>query len=119
MAQHSAHLDAIEILLHEVAFAANSCPADPHASFKYDLMGDSIIWTDELPDASTIRYSKSTILRVLQRYRTTLMLGTPDVTLERYWDLGKKLFPNWPGFHSSRLQASPELVAHYEQHQRH
>lgn len=104
--------DAKEVAqqLDRVANAANNCVYDPASSFQYDAMSDSIIWTDEIPDPSQCRFSESSILRILQRYRTSVWIRNPEEMFSVYWEVGQEIFPSWPGFHSSRLEASPERL---------
>jgi len=78
---------------------------------RYDLMSDAIVWEDEIP---TLFIGDSLVIRLLFRYRTTVLLGNPDRELECYWRHGQSLFPEWPGFNPSRNRPSQELLKFLE-----
>ncbi|MCA9052087.1 MAG: hypothetical protein KDA89_25290 [Planctomycetaceae bacterium] len=110
-------LDQIEASLQAVAARLNSCHPDPNATVKYDLLANALIWPDELPAPQQPgEFSKLSMVRVLQRHRTTVILGTPSLELEKYWLLGKRLFPQWCGFQQDRITTSDERVALYWKH---
>lgn len=83
---------------------------DPNAVAKYEILSDSLIWSDELE--STRRIGASHALRQLFHYRTFLMLGKalPDNPV---WLRCFELFPNWIGFLPERRTATLELRAAY------
>ena len=109
--------DLIEPSLRDVASRLNSCRPNPEATIKYDLLADALIWPDELPvPRQPGEFSKLSMVRVLQRYRTTVILGAPNSDLEKYWLLGKELFPEWCGFQPDRMTTSDQRVALYWKH---
>lgn len=79
-------------------------------------MSDALLWSDELPDVPSVGFAKLSILRVLLRYRTTLLLGEPDDSLREYWELAKRLFPSWSGFAPERAEAHPDFIRYFETH---
>ena len=71
---------------------------DPNARVNYELMSDSLVWSDELPTPDRYEAQDVWWLRGVWRYRTTLMLGVPDERFRPSWEEAQRLFPNWPGF---------------------
>lgn len=71
---------------------------DPNARVHYELMSDSLVWSDELPPLDEFQASDSSILRGVWRYRTSLIMGVPEEKCRSAWEEAQKLFPNWPGF---------------------
>src|SRR5262249_11962101 len=69
----------------------------------YHLFADALYWTDEAPPWSKPARNVENALRFLWYYRTGLILGEARDHVE-YWDLGKRLFPRWIGFHPSRCK---------------
>lgn len=61
-------------------------------------------WTDEIP-LSIDRLSEN-LLRMILRYRTTLILGVPDSKWEPFWVEAVREFPAWIGFLPERQQQS-------------
>ena len=79
---------------------------DPQARVHYELMSDSLVWSDELPPPDEYEASDCWGLRGIWRFRTTLILGNPDERLRTHWDEAQRLFPNWPGFLPQRQSAT-------------
>ncbi len=77
----------------------------PGASVFYELMSDSLVWSDEIPDLASGDVRPFHCLRFVFRYRTTLILGRPDMRYGRFWEEARKLFPEWPGFEAPRQSA--------------
>jgi hypothetical protein len=73
----------------------------------YEWLSGGLVWTDEIPDPRNVSASLSEVLRPLFRYRTTMILGSPDVQYHGYWCQACELFPAWPGFLPERR--APEL----------
>ncbi|HVS34564.1 MAG TPA: hypothetical protein VMS17_03215 [Gemmataceae bacterium] len=86
--------------------------AAPGASVFYELMSDSLVWSDEIPDLETGDVRAFHCLRYVFRYRTTLILGKPDTRYSDFWEEARSLFPDWPGFEGRRQ--SVELRPVYE-----
>jgi hypothetical protein len=84
----------------------------PEAKMFYELLSDSLIWTDEIPEVSTEQVGGLRSLRFVFRYRTSLMLGKPEERFRPFWDEALSLFPAWPGFDADRQL--PELRTSYE-----
>jgi hypothetical protein len=91
---------------------------NPEAIITYDLFADALAWSDEYPNNylnnPNAHFDEMSSIRVLFRYRTTILLGTPDEILRPYWDQALLLFPNWAGFNPERLKPKQELVNFYE-----
>jgi len=86
----------------------------PDATVGYDVLSDALVWSDEYPRNMAGRLAEFDCVKLLLRYRTTLLLGKPDDTFKPYWDHARERFPNWAGFSSTRLTATEELRAQYE-----
>lgn len=89
----------------------------PDATVGYDVLSDALIWSDEYPASMPHRMADFQCVRLLLRYRTTLLLNRPDETLKPYWNKGRTQFPNWAGFHPDRLMPTDELRKFFD-HQR-
>lgn len=91
-----------------VAPLLNDLKASPDAAPLYDLMSGGLLWTDEFPDFRALRKIPGWgVVRLLFRFRTTLILGEPDAELRFCWEAGQALFPGWPAFDPGRC--TPEL----------
>ena len=99
--------------LQNAAEKLKQCAYSPESHFRFDIMSDAIVWADEIPSPPL---GDAMIVRLLFRFRTTVILGVPDKLLEQYWSLGKTLFPSWPGFRPERSVPCPELLEHYHNH---
>ena len=96
----------------------------PLATVSYDVMSDSLIWSDEIPDIRILSKVEGWgILRFVLHYRTTgLILGdlSPEqfvgLTPEQYrdlWDEAGRLFPGWPGFAPERCSPDHRLAYYF------
>lgn len=81
----------------------------------YDIPGDALFWHDEVPPPSERQPPQpfGSALRLVNRYRTTLILGEPDERLKGVWDIARSLLPNWLGFVPERCSPSDELAKEY------
>ena len=87
----------------------------PDAQIDYELLADAIVWSDEYPSPDEVEEMyEFQCIKILLRYRTSVLLGRPDDTFQPYWDHARRLFPNWAGFTPARLVPSDELKAFYE-----
>ena len=86
----------------------------PNAEIGYDVLADAITWSDEYPSNAAGRMYDFQCIKILLRYRTTVLLGNSDETFRMYWDHAKGLFPHWAGFAPSRFVPSDELKEFYE-----
>jgi len=77
-------------------------------------MSASIIWRDELPPPEKRGLAHAWGLRPTFGYRASLILGKPDRSLEEYWTLGERLFPDWVGFRPERSAPDPEIASFLE-----
>jgi hypothetical protein len=101
--------------LESSASRIRECRYDESAPMRYDLMSDAILWEDELPAPPL---GDALVLRLLLRYRTSVLLHQPDAQLEAYWDRGRMLFPDWPGFKLDRNTPSAAIAEYYRAHAR-
>ena len=53
-------------------------------------------------------------LRPVLRYRTSLIQGQADERFVDFWNAGRTLFPNWPGFAPARCEPNTDLLAKLE-----
>jgi hypothetical protein len=86
----------------------------PDATVGYDVLSDALVWSDEYPSNIAGRLAEFDCVKLLLRYRTSLLLGKPDDSFKPYWDHAKERFPDWAGFCSTRLVATEALKAQYE-----
>ena len=81
---------------------------DPRATCTYEVMSGALVWSDEFPELRALaRVRGWSIIRVVLRFRTELILGEPNEQYREYWDEALRLFPEWPGFAPERR--FPEL----------
>lgn len=102
-------VDEIARDLAAMAILLNHAEFNPSSSFRFDIMTESVIWDDELPQA----YSGNPILLALRPIfyqRACLLIGQQDELTLRYWKLGLELFPSWPGFRPERLDPTSEAA---------
>ena len=100
--------------LSRIAAEMNRTRPSPDAEVGYDLLTDALVWSDEYPGERAGRLEDYMCLRLLFRYRTTLLLGNPDDFFKPYWDRAMELFPDWAGFCPTRLSCTEELRRFYE-----
>ncbi len=98
--------------LAEIASLMQGLARSPEAKMFYELLSDSLVWTDEIPEVTTEQVGGLRSLRFVFRFRTSLMLGKPEERYRSFWDEARTLFPDWPGFDAERR--APELRAPYE-----
>ena len=99
----------------------------PDATIFYDVLSDALVWSDETPEVRVLRTINGwQVLRFVFHYLTQLILGLPEekhpdsegyekqifVESRDAWNEARRLFPDWPGFHSKRY--SPDLRRAYE-----
>jgi hypothetical protein len=99
--------------LANIAVEMDSVRLHTDAKLQYHVITDAIVWSDEYPDKLVGRTEQFECLKLVLRYRTTLLLGDPDLTFKPYWDRARELFPNWAGFNPKRLAPSDETTAFY------
>jgi hypothetical protein len=98
--------------LADIAHLMRTLTRGADAKMFYELLSNSLMWTDEIPEVAAEHVGGLRSLRYVFRYRTGLMLGTPEVRFRPFWDEAQALFPDWPGFDPQRR--APELRDAYE-----
>ncbi len=96
--------------LHAIADRLRQLKPAPDATVFYELTSDALVWSDEIPDLDTGDVSEFHCLRYVFRFRTTLMMGTPDERFRGLWEEAAKCFPEWPGFDPARRAAEHQPV---------
>lgn len=104
--------------LRRIADEMDRTRASPDAVVGYDVSADALVWADEYPSRPRGGLRQFDCVKLLLRYRTTLLLGDPDESFKPYWDLGIELFPNWAGFSPTRVNPTDELRELYEYHRK-
>ena len=102
-------MDELFTRLDRIASQMDALRWSPDAELNYDMMAGAIWWSDERPNFR--QAEDHWCLRPVFRYRTAMILETPEPKWQLFWDRATELFPNWPGFHLSRTTPNPELVA--------
>lgn len=100
--------------LERIAVEMDRTRVSPDAVIGYNVLADALFWSDEYPHDITGRIEQFDCVKLLLRYRTTLLLGSPDDLFRPYWERARELFPNWAGFSPARLIPSEELRSVYE-----
>jgi hypothetical protein len=98
--------------LREIAPFLQVLRPSPGAVLSYELLSDSLVWSDEIPELEGKADRPFWPLRYVLRFRTSLIVGAPDEPYREYWEEAQRLFPDWPGF-DARRQA-PDLKAEYD-----
>jgi hypothetical protein len=98
--------------LKEIAGLMRGLTRSPDAKMFYELLSDSLVWTDEIPEVNADQVGGLRALRFVFRFRTSVMLGKPEERYRQYWDEAGSLFPEWPGFDPERC--APELKSIYD-----
>jgi hypothetical protein len=76
------------------------------------MLADALIWLDEQWPLLDLPFEVISTMRTLFHYRTGLILGEPRRG-RGCWEMGKRLFPRWVGFHPSRCKPSRWRTALY------
>jgi hypothetical protein len=92
--------------LRQIAPKLNQLHEDPRARVHYELMSDSLVWSDELPPLDQVEPSECMCLRGIWRFRSSLIMGSSEEKFRPAWEEAQKLFPHWPGFLLPRRQMS-------------
>ena len=80
---------------------------DHSAKPAYDMMSDSLVWSDEIPRGRRARELWS--LRPVLRYRTGLILEMDISEFLPDWEAAREAFPNWIGFGEMRSSRDANL----------
>ena len=86
----------------------NSLPQRQTSEYDYQGACDGLVWSDEVPK-SPLSDEQEQVVRYLFQYRTGLIMGESNPTLEPLWNNSMRAFPNWPGFAPERCTQSEEL----------
>jgi hypothetical protein len=89
-------------MLDKIAPKLNRLAADPKARVSYELMSGSLVWSDELPPVEGLEPEEVWSLRPVWRYRSSVILGSPEEKHRSQWEQAQQLFPLWPGFRPER-----------------
>lgn len=83
-------------------------PVDSEAQPFYELLSDGLVWPDEAPaDRPAQDWWE---VRALWHHRAGLILDQPSPdSFPEFWEIGLRLFPDWPGFLPQRRAPSNEL----------
>jgi hypothetical protein len=78
---------------------------DPNARVAYELLSHGLIWSDESPPIGSVEFEIGTAARALWRFRSSLILGSPDERFRDHWEFAQQVCPNWPGLLAERRDA--------------
>lgn len=95
-----------------IAGLMNDVQRRDSAELRYHILADGIYWSDEIPEGLT--GDAEDCIRILLRYRTSMITGRPEKRFEVFWTSAKRAFPDWIGFDENRVHPSEEVVAFYE-----
>lgn len=115
--QLNAHAFIVESFT-DIASDMDRTRVDPKAILQYDLLADALVWSDEFPAQSKCPPVELGSIRVLLKYRTSVILQSPDERLKPYWEQALLMFPHWAGFIPERSEPSLELVEFYKSHRK-
>lgn len=90
--------------LHQIAPKLNQLQEDPHARVRHEWMSGGLVWSDELPPWESLEPCECHCLRPIWRYRSSLIMGSPEEQYRPVWEQAQLLFPQWPGFLPHRQQ---------------
>src|SRR5262245_46402513 len=88
------------------------------ATIGYDVFADGSLWSDEYPASAVGRSEEFMCLRILLRYRTSVLMGTPEPSLAPIWREAKDCFPHWAGFEPRRQEPSADVIGFFEKARR-
>ncbi len=91
--------------LDKIAPKLNQLREDPNARVHYELMSGGLVWSDELPSWDQLETGESHCLRAVWRFRSSLIMGTPEEKHRASWERAQEVFPDWPGFLPQRRSA--------------
>jgi hypothetical protein len=101
--------------LADLAASLNSLKASDLAELRYEVLSDSLYWSDEIPDEAFESDDGVEYIRAILRYRTGIIIGEPDPDLHELWTAAMRLFPNWPGFDAARRRQDRDLQEAYRE----
>ena len=81
---------------------------------QYHFMADAVYWIDEIPDELDV-FSEN-CLRIVLRYRMSLIEGASQEKWKSYWEEAKKSFPAWVGFREDRCRPNAKILNQYRVH---
>ena len=103
---------SIEAHLREISEMMNKLSEKQAKLPKYEFMSDALFWDDEFPERKLRKpkWEAFGTMRLVLRYRTTLILGRPEDDYKKAWDAAQALFPHWVGFAVSRCEENMMLA---------
>jgi len=91
----------------QLAAELNNAKVQGNATCTVDLFAGGFAFSDEIPAGfgvqSEMLSGMLALLRYLWCYRTSLIEGKPRTELLPYWELAKRVAPNWAGFSVDRV----------------
>jgi hypothetical protein len=79
---------------------------------RYHHFADAVYYSDECPPRSGAR-DEDDALRIVLRYRTSLVLGAADEQYRPTWEAARHAFPDWIGFTPRRATPDPRVCKFY------
>src|SRR5437016_3174312 len=103
-AETLAKLRLLAPLLNQLSLSAD-------AECFYEWLSGGLLWTDEIPDLSSVPPDTFQALRGVLWYRTALILGEPEKRDQALWPKMESLFPGWSGLAQAQENAALWLEA--------
>ena len=105
--------DELIARLATIAGAMNGMTKSADAELHFDLLAGALWWSDERPKFQEAEDHRC--LHPVFRFRTTLILDSPEMRFLPYWEEAQRQFPKWPGFATERCSPNDDLAELYRQ----